>query len=346
MSIPEGRFDVAAVVVPVDLHQRRAGFDEAARQQEALAEGMHAIAIAHAPGFQAEIEGAADRGAGEQVARLTVQGIVDLAVLAEPAELPIERAEQVTALVEPADGHIRRQGQFVEAERQAAGRRAHQPGIEAAAEKASLLSRIVVGQIEEAIPARQRHGRRHARPPTLEPRDQGAHAGEIVRCRRRVLIGTIVAAPGQHVIEAPAMPRVLVRHAAQQAVFAGLARQPGQVLADAQPGDAGGDRVEFPAKMRRGIRLEVERVELAGPTEQVHENASPRPCPRRRLGQGELREGQSERPCGADLQDFTARGAIAGPLTIAQNAKHDWSLIGRGRQRKPFMPAWRSSPCR
>src|SRR6266478_3447452 len=102
------------------------------------------------------------------------------------------------------------------------------------------------------------------------------------------------------------MPRMLVRHAAQQAEFAGLARQPRQVLADAQTGDAGRDRIEFPAKMRRGIRLEVECVELAGTAEQIDQNASPCPWPRRRLRR-ELPERQAERPGGADLQHLTAR---------------------------------------
>src|SRR5262245_35723938 len=132
------------------------------------------------------------------------------------------------------------------------------------AEKTGLLSGIVIGQVEKAVPARQRHGPWQAVAVLSELGYQCPETGIVVRCRRRIKIGPIVPVPGQHVVKAPAMAWMLVMHAANQAKLVRLMCQTRQVLANLDAWNIGRDRAEFAAKMGWGFRLQVKRIKLTG----------------------------------------------------------------------------------
>src|SRR5262249_53662055 len=109
--------------------------------------------------------------------------------------------------------------------------------------------------------------------PRCQFRYHGAKPRGIVGGWRCVQVGPVVALSRQHVVQTPAMARMGMSHAANQAVFVGLAGKPREVLANA---NAGGIRVDGPnlaAKTVRSIGLEIPKVNVTWSPEQIDQYA-------------------------------------------------------------------------
>src|SRR5262245_8196477 len=233
--------------------------------------------------------------------------------------------------MQAADSDIVGQRQLVEPERLAVLLRFHQPGVKRAAQKARLLAGVVVGQIEKAVPARQCHGGRQVAIGRLQLIHERANAWEIIRRRRRVEIGAVVALTGQHEVQSPAMPRMLMVHAAEQTILVGTPREVGNVFANANAVHVGRDRPEFAAEMGWRVGLEIEDVDLARAAEEIDEDAGLRPTTAAaRLSRAGRRfpaaQRHAERAQTAKLQDVAATGAIADALRLAEDAEHERSV--------------------
>ena len=82
--------------------------------------------------------------------------------------------------------------------------------------------------------------------------------------------------PVSAIVPAIAVVVRLVVHRPEQGEPVGAAGQARQQLADVQPGDRRRDRLERPAVLDRGVRLHVERVEVARPAPEPEHDHGPR----------------------------------------------------------------------
>ncbi len=172
--------------------------------------------------------------------------------------------------------------------------------------------------------------------------EEVARVAEALVVRRRGVAGEAVVAGG-----------VVVLHGVPQRADEGDlvhdAGAVGQVLADAQAGDAGGDGFVFAADLGGGGGLHVEGVVVAGAAPLVEEDD--RACAGLRGTRGAIAaepggRGQAGEAEGADLQEVTAIGwghgvgsHSGGPvfgdqagnsLEVAQIARHDRSVLFEG----------------
>src|SRR5262249_11205933 len=152
-----------------------------------------------------------------------------------------------------------------------------QPGIVGTSQKAPFFPGIVIGQVQEAIPARQGNCRRRQRALLAQSSYQGTKPREVVRRWGRIQVGTIMWLAGEHVVQPPSVAWMGVIHTAQQAILVSLAREKRQVFADANPRHTGVDAPEFATDFRWRVGLEVPKVDMAGAAEEVHQQAGP--CP-------------------------------------------------------------------
>ena len=72
-------------------------------------------------------------------------------------------------------------------------------------------------------------------------------------------------------------------HAANQAILVRLTRQARQVFANLDAGNVGRGRPKLAAEVRRRVGLQIERLELARPAEQIDQDARFRPPSPRRI---------------------------------------------------------------
>src|SRR5439155_22938099 len=101
-----------------------------------------------------------------------------------------------------------------------------------------------------------------------------AEAWKIIRRRRRIQVGPIVAPARQHVVQPPPMTGMGMIHASNQAILVGLPRQSGQMLTDAYAGHVRGDGSKLAAEFGRSVRLQVKRVNLTRSAKQIDHQAS------------------------------------------------------------------------
>ena len=132
------------------------------------------------------------------------------------------------------------------------------------------------------------------------------------------------------------------------------------MLADLHAGHLGGDRLELAAHLRRGVRLEVERVDVAGAAGEEDEDHRLRPRPPRAgrtPGRGNGPVGQEggqadpEQARVADLQEFAPRDAEGVPRSFAGGGHSSVSVGGREvaksvrRVRTSQHPIMETHPC-
>src|ERR1017187_2981041 len=123
VRVPEGRLDVAAVVVPVYLNQRCPRLDEPPCQQQTLPEWMPAVTITQCRRLPSEIECPANSSGADEPIRLRVHGVVSLPRLTPRSDLPIHRREQLPTLAQSADRHVDWQRQTLRLKRLAVAER-------------------------------------------------------------------------------------------------------------------------------------------------------------------------------------------------------------------------------
>src|SRR5438876_8400755 len=70
------------------------------------------------------------------------------------------------------------------------------------------------------------------------------------------------------------MPRMGMIHASNETILVGVPRKSWQMLADTHAGNVGGDGAKFASEFDRGVRLQVEGVDLARPAKQVDHHTS------------------------------------------------------------------------
>jgi len=112
-----------------------------------------------------------------------------------------------------------------------------------------------------------------------------------------------------------------------------------QVLGDVDARHVGGPRLEFAAKLRRGVGFHVPDVDMAWAAEQIDEDArlglsegaaSARIGGPRRFGRTQAAPQQPERSAESDLQTIPPRPAFSQIEGAALNEKHGGGLSGLG----------------
>ena len=213
--------------------------------------------------FLREIERRADLGRtdhGKRPLREAVEAGQNLVVLAQRVEGMVETLEQVLAAIEIG-------------ERDAA--------VEREAADFQLLARLGrLSRVQRAVFHAQEAGRFIAAGHGDEGRQIG-RAGQFAADYRAVagiLQRRQRAVAGGHIFRAEAVVGQRVTDAAKDGELVRALGQLGQVLAEADAGDLGGDLLELAAVRVRGGGLHVERVEVARAAAEANED--------RRLGLG------------------------------------------------------------
>ena len=102
-------------------------------------------------------------------------------------------------------------------------------------------------------------------------------------------------------------------------------RQPGEVLAEPEAVHRRRDRLERAADLRRGFRLRVERLILAGTAPEKEEDAVDLRSGQRRGARApreEAGEGEARRACRADLQQSAAGDALSVGILKGLDGEH------------------------
>ena len=107
-------------------------------------------------------------------------------------------------------------------------------------------------------------------------RDDRAVVRKVLPQRRAdvvVLGGEGGHAAGERVIDHRRVVAVGMAHAPHQGIAVGQSGQQRQMLANVDAGNAGRNRLERAANLRRGVRLEIEHIQVRRPAEQIDEDA-------------------------------------------------------------------------
>src|SRR5262245_5376667 len=130
-------------VAHVRLHHRHAGLSKAARQEERLAKGVAAVALAHFHRLAFDLERLRDPARREYLGRppLLVAEALALGRILQRALLLVDRVEQRQAIAHLLDGEARREAQVVYPEIRAIRIARDLPRVMARTEESRVLAR-------------------------------------------------------------------------------------------------------------------------------------------------------------------------------------------------------------
>ena len=234
--------------------------------------------------------------------------------------LSVELLQERTAIVETVDVEPLGRPQAVHAEVGGVRIARDLPGVVAWAQKARVLSRPDQRALHEE--RRQVDAGRQAVVAWPQMIERRGIAGPIVARRHLVEERPRLRMPGQDVMSGHEVVVFPMRQRPHHRVLVGPRRQPRQMLADHEPGNARGNGPKFAANLRRRIRLRVEHIEMARRAGEKNEDHRLR-RPRGRRGalrrHGPLsqqrRQAHPEQARVADLQHLATRDADAVLMT-------------------------------
>ena len=101
--------------------------------------------------------------------------------------------------------------------------------------------------------------------------------------------------------------------------------QAGEMLADLNAGNVGGDGLELPANLRGGVHFELEHVLVRGAAREIDHDDGLAGLAQTGLALGpqQLRHGQSTHAQGPDLDEVAPVNPVAKPLLLSMDGEHN-----------------------
>jgi len=269
-----GRFVEAGFIFPIDGDEGDAGFDEASGEEEALSELGEAVTGTVFLRFGLKIEGGGDCVAFEEF-----EGLLGMifegadARIGEVAKRGLDFGEKRVPILEAGFFGIVHESEALHFEVLPAGVAFDEHGIELFTHAASGLSGDAICLADEMGPGGEDDGGGDA-----------SGGGEISsgECGEGRPVfgsgfisdwGAEVFATGVHFTAGRAVDGHTVRHRPEEAELVHLIGEKGEVFANLDAGDVGGDGFEFATDFGGSIGLHVPEVDVTGAAEEEDEDA-------------------------------------------------------------------------